>query len=98
MQTLLYPVDIEPNKYWVNQNSLECLERTLKVVEVKGFGGGWFELRVVQYLIRYGRVMERLNLYVDDAQRNSALVAADMVQQLKKASSRLQIIIIHNNA
>ncbi|XP_013632896.1 PREDICTED: F-box protein At3g62230 [Brassica oleracea var. oleracea] len=53
-----------PKSYWAFPISHKCLKKTLKVVEVRNFSGGTYELIVLRYLIRSGRVLERVDLYL----------------------------------
>ncbi|KAG7566685.1 F-box domain [Arabidopsis suecica] len=86
----------DPEAYWVDNISHKCLKRTLKKVEVWSFSGGTYELHVLKYLIRYGRVLERVDLYLpiglDEDQMHSARAAADTVgTEFEAASSNLNI-------
>ena len=71
---------------------------TLRIVEMKGFGGEPNELLLVKYLLRHGYVMETLNIIVKkqmghgDTESNSRLWA-EMLQYYARASSGLQILI-----
>ncbi|EOA32168.1 hypothetical protein CARUB_v10015424mg [Capsella rubella] len=94
------PLVIDPAKYWITSNAYECLEKTLKVVKVKNFRGRSNELHVLQYLIRTGRVMERLDLYeakgLNHKQKSSVLASVEEVQQNFKRASRNLQITLHN--
>ncbi|KAK9269659.1 hypothetical protein L1049_001437 [Liquidambar formosana] len=59
------PYDFEAHTFWT-QNVLvfKCLQKTLKVVEIKGFKGTMNELRLLKYFITCGRAMKRLNLHI----------------------------------
>ncbi|CAL9222590.1 unnamed protein product, partial [Arabidopsis halleri] len=57
------PLVIDPVKHWLTSNAYECVEKTLKVVNVKNFCGSSNVLHVLEYLTRIGRVRERLDLY-----------------------------------
>ncbi|KAF8112319.1 hypothetical protein N665_0065s0092 [Sinapis alba] len=91
---------IDPKSFWLNNKTYECLERTLKVVRVNNFRGKPSELHVLQYLIRTGRVMERLELYeakgLNNDKRRLVLAAAEEVQQNVKKGSRRLRITLHN--
>ncbi|VVB10413.1 unnamed protein product [Arabis nemorensis] len=92
------PFDSET--YWLTNKTYDCLEKTLKVVEVKNFRGRPNELHVLQYLIRTGLVMERLDLYeakgLNDNERRLVLAGAEEVQRkFKRGSSHLRITL-HN--
>ncbi|VVB10414.1 unnamed protein product [Arabis nemorensis] len=90
----------DPETYWLTNKTYKCLEKTLKVVKVKNFRGRPNELHVLQYLIRTGLVMERLDLYeakgLDDNERRLVLAGAEEVQRkFKRGSSHLRITL-HN--
>lgn len=91
---------IDPDTYWRFRITHKCLLKTLKVVEVRNFGGGLYELQVLQYLIRYGRVLERVDFYLsselEEGQKILARAAADMIgTRFERGSSRLKIFL-HN--
>ncbi|KAJ7960724.1 F-box protein [Quillaja saponaria] len=57
------PCPFDPTEFWLrNVIVYTCLKSTLKVVEVKGFKGRLHELFLLNYLIKCGRVMERMNI------------------------------------
>lgn len=90
----------DPDKYWTLKITHKCLKSTLKVVEVRSFSGGLRECQVLQYLIRYGRVLERVDLYLsselEEGQKILARAAAQMIgTKFAKGSSRLTILL-HN--
>ncbi|KFK35407.1 hypothetical protein AALP_AA5G280700 [Arabis alpina] len=94
------PLGFEPDEYWTVKLSHKCLKSTLKVVEVKNFSGGLRECQVLQYLIRYGRVLERVDMYLsselDDGHKILAHTAARMIGTMfVKGSSRVRILL-HN--
>ncbi|KAJ4905202.1 F-box protein [Raphanus sativus] len=53
-----------PKSYWTYPISHKCLKKTLKVVELRSFTGGTYELVMLKYLIRTGCVLERVDLYL----------------------------------
>ncbi|VVB06594.1 unnamed protein product [Arabis nemorensis] len=88
----------DPDKYWTFKITHKCLKSTLKVVEVRSFSGGLRECQVLQYLIRYGRVLERVDLYLssemEEGQKILARAAAHtIVTRFAKGSSRLSILL-----
>ncbi|KAL9295832.1 F-box protein [Arabidopsis thaliana] len=86
---------IDPEAYWGQNTSHECLKKTLKKVEVWSFYGGTHELRVLEYLIRYGRMLERVDLYqpigLDDIQLLPIRAAADRVGEFEARSENLVV-------
>ncbi|KAF8098407.1 hypothetical protein N665_0268s0075 [Sinapis alba] len=89
---------LDPKTFWLNNDTYECLERTLKVVEVKNFRGGSNEVHVLHYLIRKGCVMERLDLYeakgLNDDQRSLVVIAVEEVQKnFERGSKHLRITL-----
>ncbi|KAF8080907.1 hypothetical protein N665_0915s0007 [Sinapis alba] len=69
-----------PQSYWAYPISHECLKKTLKVVEVRNFTRGTYELNVLRYLVRSSRVLERVDLYlpVGTSKREKILAHASM--------------------
>ncbi|KAG2325391.1 hypothetical protein Bca4012_039885 [Brassica carinata] len=69
-----------PKSYWAYPIIHKCLKETLKVVEVRNFTGGTYELVMLRYLIRSGRVLERVDLYlpVGTSESEKTLVRATM--------------------
>ncbi|ESQ44637.1 hypothetical protein EUTSA_v10003319mg [Eutrema salsugineum] len=53
-----------PETYWTHVPSHECLKKTLKVVEVRDFTGGTYEFHFLRFLIRWGLVLEKVDLYL----------------------------------
>ncbi|XP_010467500.1 PREDICTED: putative F-box/LRR-repeat protein At1g56400 [Camelina sativa] len=89
---------IDPVTHWLTSKSYDCLEKTLKVVKVKNFRGSSKELHLLQYLIRNGRVLERVDLYeekgLDHKQKTWIMAGVEEVQKtLKKDSSHLKITL-----
>ena len=76
------------------------MERTLKAVKVENFCGISNELHVLQYLIRTGRVMERLDLHaakrLNNEQRRLVLTAAEEFQKNVERGSRHLRVTLHN--
>ncbi|KAH0900844.1 hypothetical protein HID58_040347 [Brassica napus] len=91
---------IHPKTFWLNNKTYECLERTLKAVKVENFCGISNELHVLQYLIRTGRVMERLDLHaakrLNNEQRRLVLTAAEEFQKNVERGSRHLRVTLHN--
>ncbi|KAJ0101296.1 hypothetical protein Patl1_04271 [Pistacia atlantica] len=94
------PYEFNPQEFWTkNLVIYRCIKESLKVVEVKGFKGTVNELYILQYLVRFGPILQQLNLYlseeVDDngGNREAYLQRAQRVQQFKKASNYLLISI-----
>ncbi|KAL1221322.1 F-box protein [Cardamine amara subsp. amara] len=89
---------IDPKTYWRFEINHKCLKGTLKVVELRNFTGGLNELNVLEFLIRCGRVLERVDLYLphgmEDSQKLKARVAAVTVSTtFKTPSKRLSIFL-----
>ncbi|XP_010515300.2 PREDICTED: putative F-box/LRR-repeat protein At1g56400 [Camelina sativa] len=92
------PWVIDPLAHWLTSEAYECLEKTLKVVKVKNFRGSSNELHLLQYLLRTGRVLERVELYeakgLDHEEKTWIIAGVDEFQKnLKKASSPLKITL-----
>lgn len=97
MQRFSLPL-VDPETHWLTNKTYECVEKTLKVVKVKNFCGGSNELQVLNYLIRTGCVMERVDLYeakeLNHNQKKLVLAGAEEVQlKFKRASRHLQITL-----
>lgn len=90
----------DPDTYWRFAFNHRCLKKTLKVVELRNFTGGSYEVKVLQFLIRYGRVLERVDLYlpcgVKESQRLLARAAAEKVGTTFAAASERLRIFFHN--
>ncbi|XP_010467501.1 PREDICTED: putative F-box/LRR-repeat protein At1g56400 [Camelina sativa] len=89
---------IDPVTHWLTSKSYECVEKTLKVVKVKNFCGSSKELHLLQYLIRNGRVLERVDLYeekgMNHKQKTWIMAGVKELQKtLKKDSSHLKITL-----
>ncbi|CAN8327409.1 unnamed protein product [Cochlearia groenlandica] len=89
---------LDPEMYWLTNNTNKCLEKTLKVVKVKNFRGGSNELHVFKYLVRNGCVMDRVEIYeavgLNHKQHRLVLAAREEIQKYpKKASKHLKIIL-----
>ncbi|KAK7316735.1 hypothetical protein RJT34_00415 [Clitoria ternatea] len=88
----------DDERIWFNNlPAHECLRSTLRFVEVKNFVGTGKELNFLYYLIRCGKVLENINVYV---KKGEAIDNEDMAFYCKKekflmmtdrASDRLQI-------
>ncbi|KAL0726360.1 hypothetical protein Bca4012_022453 [Brassica carinata] len=91
---------LDPKMFWFNDKTYECLERTLKAVRVNNFCGHSNDVHVLHYLIRTGRVMERLDLYeakgLNNSKRRLVLAAAKEVKGNMKKGSRHLRITLHN--
>ncbi|KFK35406.1 hypothetical protein AALP_AA5G280600 [Arabis alpina] len=78
------PLGFDPNEYWNLDLTHKCVESTLKVVEVKEFTGSMSECQVLKYLIRYGLVLERVDMYLwselDDGHKVLSREAAYMIE------------------
>ncbi|XP_010474441.1 PREDICTED: F-box protein At3g62230-like [Camelina sativa] len=90
---------IAPDTYWKCNINHRCLKKTLKVVELKNFTGGLYELHVLEFLIWCGRVLERVDLYLanglEQGQKDLASAEAQKIRTFEKASEHLSITI-HN--
>ncbi|CAH2046559.1 unnamed protein product [Thlaspi arvense] len=82
-----YP-GIDHKTYWMQNMTCICLMKTLKVVVVRNFVRGRNDLNVLKYLIRYGTVLERVELYlpygVDEDKKKFANEGAEMLQRSSK--------------
>ncbi|EOA32480.1 hypothetical protein CARUB_v10015759mg [Capsella rubella] len=92
------PTTKDPKTYWLTSKAYKCLEKTLKVVKVKNFTGGFNELQVLQYLIRTGCVLERVDLYeakgLNPNQKSLVMAGVEKAQKnFKKASKNLRITL-----
>lgn len=100
LQDYVAPYEFNPQEFWTkNLVIYRCIKGSLKVVEVKGFKGTVNELYFLQYLVRFGPILQQLNLYLSEevdengGNREAYLQRAQRVQQFKKASNYLQISI-----
>lgn len=100
MQRAPSPLVIDPVSHWLTSKSYECLEKTLKVVKITKFRGSSNELHMLQYLLRTGCVMERVDLYeaegLNHNQKRWVLAGVEEVQQNFKRASRHLRITLHN--
>jgi len=91
------PFELNPNNFWTNDFTFDfkCLNRTLTVVEVKGFKGTEHELDFLRCLLCYGRVLQRLDITVSKEGGNVEEYhrRAQRLQKFRKASPSLQISI-----
>ncbi|KAH7520352.1 hypothetical protein FEM48_Zijuj08G0134900 [Ziziphus jujuba var. spinosa] len=78
----------------------KCMCKSLKWVEIKGFKGTYNEAYLLRYVIYFGLVMEKLNIYISkevDASGTGSqqvyLRRAQQISEFKKTSPRLQISI-----
>ncbi|KAL9299720.1 putative F-box domain, FBD domain, leucine-rich repeat domain superfamily [Arabidopsis thaliana] len=94
------PLVIDPVSHWLTSKPYECLEKTLKVVKITKFRGSSNELHMLQYLLRTGCVMERVDLYeaegLNHNQKRWVLAGVEEVQQNFKRASRHLRITLHN--
>ncbi|TKY51714.1 putative F-box/LRR-repeat protein [Spatholobus suberectus] len=92
-----YPLDFK--KFWKEHCVMfECLRRTLKVVEVKGFRGSRNEVEACCYLIQAGCVLEQIIINVVKKEADEKLekryANARWLLKVPKASRNLQISIV----
>ncbi|XP_010467493.2 PREDICTED: putative F-box/LRR-repeat protein At5g54820 [Camelina sativa] len=92
------PSVMDPLAHWLTSEAYECLEKTLKVVKFKNFRGRANELHLLQYLLRNGRVLERVELYeakgLDHEEKTWIMAAVEVFKKnLKKASSPLKLTL-----
>ncbi|CAH8323619.1 unnamed protein product [Eruca vesicaria subsp. sativa] len=84
-----------PKSYWAYPINHKCLKKTLKVVEVRNFSGGGYELVMVRFLMRSGRVLERVDLYspvgASVSEKSSAHARMNTLAEERVASERLCI-------
>ncbi|VVA97212.1 unnamed protein product [Arabis nemorensis] len=94
-----FEIEFDPETYWEYPISHRCLKKTLKVVELRNFRGGLYEVYVLQFLIRCGLVLERVELYlpigVVESQRTSAFVVAESLWKVTKIASKNLKIYLH---
>ncbi|ESQ43849.1 hypothetical protein EUTSA_v10005956mg [Eutrema salsugineum] len=89
-----------PKTYWTYVISHKCLKKTLKVVEVRNFTGGAYELQILKFLIRLGLVLERVDLYlpVGTLEAHKTLARATVRKLCKsEASSNRLCIRLHDD-
>lgn len=79
----------------------KCLKRSLKVVEIKGFKGTFNEAYLLNYVTYFGRVMERIDIYISKEVEVNGIGCPDVytlrareILQFPKASPGLEISII----
>ncbi|ESQ42980.1 hypothetical protein EUTSA_v10015855mg [Eutrema salsugineum] len=85
---------IDPQIHWLQNISYRCLRRTLKVVVCKNFIGDFDQLQLLQYLIRTGDLLERVDVYVPDAvMKLGEWWVRDQVMTLEKTTNRAKIIL-----
>ncbi|EOA28377.1 hypothetical protein CARUB_v10024582mg [Capsella rubella] len=97
---MITPPVFDPDTYWKFRNSHACLKETLKVVKVRDFTGGMYELLMLQFLFRCGLVLERVELYLPKGlggiEKRLALAAAQEVGMTFKAASVHLRIFLRN--
>ncbi|CAA7022718.1 unnamed protein product [Microthlaspi erraticum] len=91
LMEVLLPKEFNADTYWLDEITHECLEKTLKVVVVRGFGN-LYELQILTYLVKHGLVLERLDLYMSEDEMLRVQMA---LLNVPRGSSRLQITL-HN--
>lgn len=62
MQNYRPPFGYEEHIFFSEFWCPECVEKSLKTVAVQGFKGEENELVVLRFLLKYGKVLERLNI------------------------------------
>ncbi|KAK9269329.1 hypothetical protein L1049_001100 [Liquidambar formosana] len=94
------PYEFETHSFWTrNVLVFRCINRTLKAVEIKGFRGTPNELQLLKYLLKFGRVMEKLTLnFSREVLSNGRNMAsyqqiAQQLQQFEIASGNLRLLI-----
>lgn len=88
----------DPDTYWSHGITHKCLKKSLKYLEFWNFSGDKFELHLLMYLFRYGRVLERVDLYLPDGVSETDKVIARAAAQIvgtkfEKVSKRLSIYL-----
>ncbi|XP_010538048.1 PREDICTED: putative F-box/LRR-repeat protein At1g56400 [Tarenaya hassleriana] len=95
------PFEFDPDTLWEEKIIYRCLKNTLRVVKIKGFRGILYDLRFLQYLLRFGRVLQCLELHVSPDvgynERIVALAGADTVNRRFRRASKNLVITVHNN-
>lgn len=101
--------DFEEHSYWQSQNlPYQCLQHSLKKVEVNGFVGRSNEMKMIQFLLENARVLEKMvisfigrNAFAASTQQqqnNYMQLQNNSLQLLNfpRASSQAQIEIFGN--
>lgn len=96
-QTASSYAGIDPQTYWMQNISYECLRETLTAVVVKNFTGG-AELNIVRYLLRSGSErLERVELYMPfDLDNNRKMFASARSEMLQRSSEHVRVRV-HNS-
>ncbi|KAG8637054.1 hypothetical protein MANES_15G074400v8 [Manihot esculenta] len=102
------PFDLNPQEVWTNNlwaipqcfdRSLECIHRSLEVINVKGFKGSVNELHVLQYIINCGPMLRKLNLFLSDEEdengqnRESYMARVRHITQFRTPSLNLRVFV-----
>ncbi|WKA12429.1 hypothetical protein VitviT2T_029811 [Vitis vinifera] len=90
------PFQIQSHVFWAQHIPfIDCVRETLKVVEVNGFKGEPNEIELLQNVLRYGCVLERMRINVIKSSDSDPTYQwrAQMLQYFTKASRRLQVVI-----
>ncbi|GMY31569.1 putative F-box/LRR-repeat protein At5g54820 [Fagus crenata] len=65
--------DFEEHSYWQSQNlPFQCLQYSLKTVEVNGFAGRSNEMQMIQFLLENARVLEKMAIFFIQTQTSAA--------------------------
>lgn len=87
--------ELQSHVFWARHMPfIGCVRETLKVVQVQGFRGEPNEIQLLQNVLRYGRVLERLRINVSKTVDSElSQWQAQMLQYSAKASPALQVVI-----
>uniref|UniRef100_A0A2C9UDQ3 F-box domain-containing protein n=1 Tax=Manihot esculenta TaxID=3983 RepID=A0A2C9UDQ3_MANES len=79
------PFDLNPQEVWTNNLWAipQCFDRSLEVVNVKGFRGTLDELRVLRYIINFGRKLKKLNLFLSEEEEDNGQNSENCVQKVR---------------
>ncbi|KAF2292186.1 hypothetical protein GH714_015162 [Hevea brasiliensis] len=94
------PFELNPHEFW-SRNAMiqQCIHKSLKVVNIKGFKGTMNELYVLRYIINCSRKLRKVNLFLaneeDDNGKNREIymARARLVKQFRSSSRKLQILV-----
>ncbi|CAA7022720.1 unnamed protein product [Microthlaspi erraticum] len=90
----------DPKIFWQKSYTFPCLRTSLKVVVVRNFDGGVFQLDMLKYLARTAkglvRVLQRVEIYLRKGMDPNRMAVATAQAEMLKAFSKRAKVIVHN--
>lgn len=95
-----YYCTFDPELFWHLSYTFPCLRTSLKVVVVRNYDGGVFQLDMLKYLARTGkrlvRVLQKVEIYLRKGMDPNRMAVANAETEILKAYSKRAKVIVHN--